>query len=64
MKQETLEEALDREFPLYKSYREREAMFIGAKWVQERTCSHNYILTSENGCRVIKCQKCNNVQPI
>ena len=64
MEKETLEEALDREFPLHKSYREREAMFIGAKWAQERICSHNYILTSENGFRVIKCQKCNNVQPI
>jgi hypothetical protein len=36
----------------------------GAKWQQERTCNHNYILTSEQSIRIIKCLKCNNVQPI
>ena len=34
--QETLEEAIIREFPFDKSYKEREAMFIGAKWQQEQ----------------------------
>ena len=37
MEQETLEEALNREFPLDKSYAEREAMFVGVKWQQERS---------------------------
>jgi len=37
---------------------------LGAKWQQENTCNHNYILTSQQGQRIIKCQKCNNVQPI
>ena len=35
-KQETLEEAINREFPFDKSYKEREAMFIGAKYQQEQ----------------------------
>lgn len=30
----------------------------------ERMCNHTYILTSEQGHRVIKCQKCDNTQPI
>ena len=33
---ETLEEAISREFPFDKYYKEREAMFIGAKWQQEQ----------------------------
>jgi hypothetical protein len=33
---ETLEEAINREFPLDNSYKEREAMFIGAKWQAEQ----------------------------
>lgn len=28
------------------------------------TCKHNYILTSEQGHRIIQCLKCNNTQPI
>lgn len=33
----------------------------GAKWRQERTCEHNYIITVEQGHRVIKCLECSNV---
>jgi hypothetical protein len=36
----------------------------GVKWQEERTCNHNYILTDEQGHRVIKCDKCNHTQPI
>jgi hypothetical protein len=28
------------------------------------TCKHNYILTSEQGHRIIQCLKCNNTQAI
>ena len=31
---------------------------------QENSCEHNYILTAEQGHRIIKCLKCNNIQPI
>jgi hypothetical protein len=31
---------------------------------KEEVCNHNYILTSEQGHRIIKCSKCNNTQPI
>ena len=30
----------------------------------ERMCNHTYILISEQAHRVIKCQKCDNTQPI
>ncbi len=43
-KQETLEEAINREFPFDKSYKEREAMFIGAKWQQEKSYSEVELL--------------------
>jgi len=36
MKKETLEDAINREFPLDYSYSEREAMFVGVKWQQEQ----------------------------
>jgi hypothetical protein len=36
----------------------------GYKLAQEQMCNHNYILTSEQGHRVIKCSKCNDTQPI
>ena len=74
MKQETLEEAAYRwvfetnghkwsnnddtagdNFGSFKS---------GAEWQAERMCNHNYTLTSEQGHRVIKCQKCDDTQPI
>jgi hypothetical protein len=35
-----------------------------SKWKAERICSHDYILTSEHYHRIIKCTKCNNIQPI
>jgi hypothetical protein len=31
---------------------------------KEQTCNHNYILTPEQGHRVIKCSKCKDTQPI
>ena len=34
------------------------------KWQQENSCEHNYILTAEQGHRIIKCINCNNIQPI
>lgn len=37
---------------------------LGAKWQQARTCKHSYVLTDEQGHRVIKCSKCNDTQPI
>jgi Asp-tRNA(Asn)/Glu-tRNA(Gln) amidotransferase B subunit len=36
----------------------------GVKWQIDRSCEHNYILTTELGHRVIKCLKCNKTQPI
>jgi hypothetical protein len=36
----------------------------GAKFQKQNSCEHNYILTSEQGHRVIKCLKCNNTQSI
>ena len=47
MKQETLEEAINREFPLDNSYKEREAMFIGAKWQQENDAKEIQLLREE-----------------
>ena len=41
-----------------------ESHILFAKWQQERSCEHNYILTAEQGHRIIKCLKCNNIQPI
>jgi hypothetical protein len=76
---ETLEEAVDKasllEFPIKEWYRSddysreeitaaRDGFKRGAKWQQERSCKHNYILTTEQGHRVIKCLKCDNSQPI
>lgn len=40
------------------------AFCAGAKYQSEQTCNHIYILISEQGHRVIKCTKCNNIQPI
>ena len=62
---ETIEEAFDRinnsidftEFD-FASFK------LGIKHQQEKMCSHDYILTSENGHRIIKCQKCENIQSI
>jgi hypothetical protein len=74
--QETLEEAAEKLFPVFQRstpfgskypwtpHKEREAFKIGAKWQAENTCKHNYILTSENGHRVIKCLNCNHIQII
>jgi hypothetical protein len=79
MKKETLEESIDNasllEFPIKEWYRSddysreeitaaRDGFKRGAKWYQEQNCNHNYILTTEDEHRVIKCQKCPNVQPI
>lgn len=36
----------------------------GAKWQHKQICEHDYILTTEQGHRVIKCCKCNNTQSI
>jgi hypothetical protein len=62
---ETLEEAYNK---IYKSIDFTEFDFasfaIGVKYQQENSCKHNYILTTEQGHRVIKCLKCNNSQPI
>jgi len=72
-KQETLEEAANTYFEtLPEPYNEylsnpKNGFIAGAKWQQEqdeRTCNHNYILTSEQGHRVIKCSKCKDTQPI
>jgi len=63
-KQETLEEVArnyrDLKLPddLYDGF------IAGAKWQQEKSCNHSYILTAEQGHRVIKCSKCNDTQPI
>ena len=45
-KEETLKEAINREFPLDNSYKEREAMFIGVKWQQERMYSEEEAITN------------------
>jgi hypothetical protein len=45
MKTETIEEALNREFPLDKSYEKREAMFVGIKWQQERSYSEEELFS-------------------
>ena len=37
MKKLTIEEAINREFPLDKSYAEREAMFVGIEWQKEKS---------------------------
>jgi hypothetical protein len=51
--------------PIFDNSRYLVAGFIdGAKWQQERTCNHNYILTSEQSIRIIKCPKCNHSQTI
>ena len=36
----------------------------GAKWQAENSCKHNFILTSEQGHRIIKCLNCNHIQII
>ena len=35
-----------------------------AKWQQERSCEHNYVLTAQQGYRIIECTKCNHSQTI
>jgi hypothetical protein len=60
-KQETLEEAATNytiDFATMSAFK------LGAKWQQEKTCNHSYILTDEQGHRVIKCSKCNDTRPI
>jgi hypothetical protein len=60
-KQETLEEAATNytiDFATMSAFK------LGAKWQQEQTCNHSYILTDEQGHRVIKCSKCNDTRPI
>ena len=51
MKKETIEEALNREFPLDKSYEKREAMFVGIKWQQERSYSEEEVLRIIQNCK-------------
>ena len=70
-KQETLEEVAERIYPKNivsdgydTNFLGRVGLYLGAKWQQERICEHNYILTTEQGHRIIKCLKCNNIQPI
>jgi hypothetical protein len=67
-KQETLEEVAERiaydSTEANKGFHSIKMFIKGAKWMQERTCNHNYILTSEQSIRIIKCLKCNNVQSI
>ena len=41
-----------------------EVIELGAKSQQENSCEHNYILTAEQGHRIIKCINCNNIQTI
>ena len=67
-KQETLEEFIQRQLSLGK-YQDQESAIKNSieltdKWQAERMCNHTYILTSEQGHRVIKCQKCDDTQPI
>lgn len=79
MKKETIEEIIVNasllEFPIKEWYRSddynreeitaaRDGFKRGVQWEKDRNCNHNYILTTEDGHRVIKCQKCDNVQPI
>ena len=59
--QETLEEVAER---YYEDEVSINAFINGYKLAQEQTCNHTYILTSEQGNRVIKCSKCNDTQPI
>ena len=67
-KQETLEEAAENTTKKYINEREKQTAYLefieGAKWQAERMCNHTYILISEQAHRVIKCQKCDNTQPI
>jgi hypothetical protein len=66
-KQETLEEAAERFANECNSYDAKliaDGVEFGAKWQQENSCEHNYILTAEQGHRIIKCINCNNIQPI
>ena len=74
-KQETLEEVAERLVPeagfelnnSEASYWKQgwiNGFINSAKWQQETSCNHNYILTSEQQHRVIKCLNCNNVQAI
>jgi hypothetical protein len=70
-KQETLEEAAEKhakkQYGKWAKYDRKickEDFTAGAKWQAENTCKHNYILTSENGHRVIKCLNCNHIQII
>jgi hypothetical protein len=79
-KQETLEEAAERyaesnQYDLgyydeggfqgidVNSFAEKLVDFTN-KWQQERSCEHNYILTTEQGHRIIECTKCNHSQAI
>ncbi len=62
-KQETLEEAFDK-WGEKRGYDKYDVLRFGAKWQAERTCNHSYILTTEQGHRVIKCSKCNDTRPI
>ena len=73
MKKEPLEEAfdiIDDEKCRYSTeesefwYHYKIGVLDGLKWHQENNCKHNYILTTEQGHRVIKCLKCDNSQPI
>jgi hypothetical protein len=57
--QETLEEANWKVLGTKK-----DTFYDGAKWQQENFCNHDYILTSEQGHRVIKCRKCDDTKPI
>ena len=70
-KQETLEEAAERLFPFTKDDSENRITTIkrlywieGAKWKEENTCKHTYVLTTEQGHKIIKCLKCGNIQVI
>ena len=60
-KQETSKEIAER---YYEDEVSINAFINGYKLAQEQTCNHTYILTSEQGHRVIKCSKCNDTQPI
>lgn len=62
MKKETIEEIIDK--LSIKESKDLDLFLKGVQWEKDRTCNHNYILTSEDGHRVIECQKCDNVQPI
>jgi len=67
--QETLEEAAREYYKRgqlgFEKAADTERAFLrGGFWQQEKTCNHSYILTAEQGHRVIKCSKCNDTQPI